>query len=319
MSEDAQVQLTTDEASLSKLSSINMKYFEDPFLHKLVTASEKKNLRRSPLVNRGYYTRVKGIRHAVKNFLDAIGSNEDNQIVNLGCGLDSFCFYIKSNQDYPTNRTVFFEIDHPEVTERKRKVIENDDLLKFLASTNYTLIGADLRDLTRVKQKLTDAGLRSDVPTLFISECVLIYMETSLSNSVLKFTQEIISDALMAVVVYEQTNPNDAFGRVMVKSMQLRKCPFLGIHEYPDFASQKKRYLEVLKFDSLSIGDMNHISDNFILVGEEKDRIAKLEIFDEFEEWRLMQNHYFIAVACKVKKQEDTAKFAKMMNCWDTD
>jgi len=32
----------------------------------------------------------------------------------------------------------------------------------------------------------------------------------------------------------------------------------------------------------------------------DRRRIEKLELFDEFEEWRLIQGHYFLAVAIKV-------------------
>lgn len=36
----------------------------------------------------------------------------------------------------------------------------------------------------------------------------------------------------------------------------------------------------------------------------ERNRIEKLEIFDEFEEWDLLQNHYCLCLGKKIKEQE---------------
>ena len=47
---------TADDAILSKLSCIRLKYYKDKFLEELF--SNKKNIRRSPIINRGYYVRV---------------------------------------------------------------------------------------------------------------------------------------------------------------------------------------------------------------------------------------------------------------------
>lgn len=41
---------------------------------------------------------------------------------------------------------------------------------------------------------------------------------------------------------YEMYNPNDRFGQLMVKNFDLRGCPLVGIHKYPDLANQHERY-----------------------------------------------------------------------------
>ncbi|PHJ22061.1 leucine carboxyl methyltransferase [Cystoisospora suis] len=43
---------------------------------------------------------------------------------------------------------------------------------------------------------------------------------------------------------------------------------------------------------------MNKIYDKFIPI-HDRNRIQRLELFDELEEWRLIQAHYSIAVAVK--------------------
>ena len=45
----------------------------------------------------------------------------------------------------------------------------------------------------------------------------------------------------------------------------------------------------------------------------EKSRIEKLEIFDEFEEWVLLQNHYCISVAKRYAESvADQAQVVKL-------
>ena len=43
-------------------------------------------------------------------------------------------------------------------------------------------------------------------------------------------------------VVYEQINPKDAFGQMMMKNLAKRGCPLLGIHD--DKQAQERRFLE---------------------------------------------------------------------------
>eukprot|EP00918_Siedleckia_nematoides_P071818 GHVU01156887.1.p1 GENE.GHVU01156887.1~~GHVU01156887.1.p1 ORF type:complete len:134 (+),score=33.98 GHVU01156887.1:184-585(+) len=57
------------------------------------------------------------------------------------------------------------------------------------------------------------------------------------------------------------------------------------------------RYLE-RGWDAVRLDDMNGIYD-FYLDQAEVQRIQRLELFDEMEEWRLLQGHYFILVAMK--------------------
>ncbi len=37
-------------------------------------------------------------------------------------------------------------------------------------------------------------------------------------------------------------NPNDRFGKLMVKNFDLRGCPLVGIHKYPNLEDQHLRY-----------------------------------------------------------------------------
>ena len=321
-SSDAAVQGTTEDASISKLSSSRLGYFEDAFLHFFVKRGE---YRRSPLVNRGYYSRVAGIRMVIRQFMECCeeAGFETCQVVSLGAGLDPTAFYIATSRELPNiaRNTHVFEVDYPEVVKKKAAIINHYEELKSVfppllpegeyRSDRYALLGADLRELDQLSERLSGACLRSNVPTLFLAECVLIYMDNKYSDAVLEWVaKKAVPNAFACIAVYEQTNPNDPFGRVMVENLKLRGCPLLGIAAYPTLQSHHRRYIDVAGFESVSIADMNDIYDNQIDKDEIK-RIAKLELFDEFEEWRLMQAHYFIAVACT-----RADKFDKMQCMW---
>lgn len=61
-SSDAAVQLTNDEASISKRSAARAGYFDDEHLRAFVN----KPVKRSALINRGYWIRVEAFRSTIK-------------------------------------------------------------------------------------------------------------------------------------------------------------------------------------------------------------------------------------------------------------
>jgi tRNA wybutosine-synthesizing protein 4 len=96
---------------------------------------------------------------------------------------------------------------------------------------------------------------------------------------------------------YEQIRPADPFGRTMVKNLEARGCPLLGIHAYPDLASQQARYTSRGWHVAASV-DMNAALTRIQQATPGlAQRLATIEIFDELEEWTLIQAHYCITVA----------------------
>merc|ERR1712019_77606 len=74
-------------------------------------------------------------------------------------------------------------------------------------------------------------------------------------------------------------------------------CPLLSIHEYPTIAAQRERFT-TRGWDDCKGADMNLIYSKF-LDQEDVERIQRLELMDEFEEWHLIQSHYFVLVATR--------------------
>jgi len=65
---------------------------------------------------------------------------------------------------------------------------------------------------------------------------------------------------------------------------------------------KKKRFTD-LGYTKLEALDMNQIH-TFLLNPAENQRNSRLEIFDELEEWYLIQSHYCIVVATQDKTDE---------------
>ena len=71
-------------------------------------------------------------------------------------------------------------------------VVKKDDI----HSNNYVLLSEDLRDMNSVGDKMLAAGLNKTLPTMFLTECVLVYMEPEKSREVIKWAGTNFSTAV---------------------------------------------------------------------------------------------------------------------------
>ncbi|SOV83203.1 leucine carboxyl methyltransferase, putative [Plasmodium sp. gorilla clade G3] len=295
------VQNTTYEAASSKLSAVQLGYYDDPFLKYFVKRIET----RSPLINRGYYARVAALRLYIELFFKSIDNKQNIQIVNIGSGLDTTFFWI--NQKY--HDVKYYEIDFYDLLKEKtyiiKKYAEMKNFLKYekdneekdedlINCVNYKMVPLDLNDSSSFEKILLSYNFDFNKPTIFICECVLIYLETESSDNLIKKLSELMKNT-SCIIVYEQVNPNTAFGKVMIDNFSHRGINLKSIYKYYNLQSQLERY-KSLGWVNVYINDMNEIYDYHINM-EEKKKIELIEMFDEFEEWRLLQNHYFILVA----------------------
>ncbi|KAI8878956.1 leucine carboxyl methyltransferase [Backusella circina FSU 941] len=302
---------TNDDATVSRLSAVKLGYFNDPFVHLFV----RQPVRRSPIINRGSFIRSYAIDTLVKQFLSLSSPNKKKQIVALGAGFDTRYFTIKAGLlgEYK-DPLCYYEVDFPEITMKKAMTIKKrkelnqyvDGPVKIerggmdLKSSNYCLIGGDLRDWNDIAKRLMDSGLDVDAPTLFLSECVLIYLAPQDSSTILQWITDTMTNTMFTL--YEQIKPDDAFGRMMLKNLSQRNIDLKGIHAFPDLEHQADRFKA---WDDAMAVDINTIHDKY-LNREEVARIGRLEILDEWEEWRLLSAHYCVAWAYKSRDMKDT-------------
>ncbi|BFZ01945.1 hypothetical protein BsWGS_04985 [Bradybaena similaris] len=298
------VQGTNDSSIVSKCSTASCGYFSDPFLHYFVS----KLSRRAPLIHRGYYIRAVAFDRLLKNFL-GLYEHSKKQIISLGCGFDSCYFRLKAAQSL--GNTVFCEIDFPELVKKKRLLIENtEDLWNLVEKTNerplsphielscsdYHLLGVDLTQLNTLEAALKMCGLDFECPTLLLSECVMTYMTRRCSTELVKWAAETFEEAIFGM--YEQMNPDDAFGLFMQNHFHSIGSPLKCINAFPSLDSQRQRFLTT-GWAWCEVLDMNTFY-YYHIPASERRRIESLETFDEYEELNLKYSHYFILTASTV-------------------
>ena len=97
-----------------------------------------------------------------------------------------------------------------------------------LHSPKYTLLPADLRQppLTTLAPLIISGTLDKSIPTIFISECVFVYMSPTTSDAVVQWFADTFD--IVGGLVYEMFGLNDAFGRVMRTNLMVQCLPFFS-------------------------------------------------------------------------------------------
>lgn len=64
------------------------------------------------MINRGYWVRFNIVDVMIRRFLDQ-HPNQPKQIINLGCGYDTFYFNLLQKEPYKNYKLDVFELDLP--------------------------------------------------------------------------------------------------------------------------------------------------------------------------------------------------------------
>ncbi|KAJ1665184.1 carboxy methyl transferase for protein phosphatase 2A, partial [Coemansia sp. RSA 25] len=264
--------------------------------------------RRAPLINRGTYCRFHGVQSTLCQFVQALAATSTTsggQIVVLGAGFDT-SYFILEKEGLSVGK--FFEIDFAEITAKKAAIIyRHPDLRGLLPqdtkvalggselhSSRYSLISGDLREFkTHVVPKLVERGFDPNEPTLFLSECVLIYLDPQHSDQIIDWVTQSVPNA--AMLTYEQIRPDDRFGQMMIDNLRARHIELRGLHAHPTLESTSQRFLS-RGWHSATAVDLADYHDRCIDESE-RARLAKLEFLDEWEEFTLLAQHYAFTFA----------------------
>jgi len=293
------VEGTNDFSIVSKLSAAKMGYFADEFLGEFV----EKPKNRAPLINWGYYIRNKSLELTFEKAVEHYSNrNEPFQVLSMGAGFDTTYFNVRKK--YEPSKMTFFEIDLPSNVERKTKLIRRSPKCsEYLSSSldenaiitdSYKLFACDLSDTVTLTKCLNKHNFDFNLPTIVLSECVITYMREQDSTKIIQYLSENLSNS--AFFVYEQIVPDDGFGAFMVKHFDKIGSPIHGILRYGTAAEQIDRYIAA-GWSECKLFTLSEVYYN--LSEEERSRLQALEMFDEFEEFMLKANHYFVLVATK--------------------
>ncbi|KAF4792745.1 tRNA wybutosine-synthesizing protein 4 [Turdus rufiventris] len=289
-----QVQGTGGSSAISKCSAAARGYIQDRFLRLLAG----RRRRRAPLIHRGYYIRARAVDHCVQDFLLKTQRLSRTQILSLGAGFDSLYFRLKDMG--LLHHTVVYEVDFPNVACQKATLIKGmKELSELVGDTggegkgaitfsgeDYKLLGVDLSDLSELERALEEAGLNNEIPTLFIAEVVLTYMENTRSDALIQWAAEHFPRACF--LMYEQVHPEDPFGHVMQQHFRQLNTALHSLAQYADCEAQQRRFLGKVSTSSsrgwteCSVMDMNEFF-TCCIPEDEQQRMQTLEPFDEYE------------------------------------
>uniref|UniRef100_A0A2R5LJE0 Leucine carboxyl methyltransferase 1 n=1 Tax=Ornithodoros turicata TaxID=34597 RepID=A0A2R5LJE0_9ACAR len=323
MTEEDPVIQTNVDASASKRDAVTKGYWSDPYIQHFIKSSERK----APEISRGYFARVQGVRTLLDKFLKAVGP--ECQIVNLGAGFDTL--FWRLTDDKAEFKTMV-EVDLPAVTTRKcyyirvrkplLKVVATEDTMNELLlqqhqrsgistpsfadddvklsssdfhTQRYHLVGCDLRELDVFEAKVVhESGLDLKLPTVFLAECVLVYMSIEESSALLSWITRNFTHAVL--INYDPVNMGDKFAEVMVENLKRRNCLLAGLQACSSLKSQEERILAT-GWNRCQIWNMTQVYHS--LPQSELQRVERLEPLDEQELLEQLLAHYCLCMAYK--------------------
>lgn len=177
-----------------------------------------------------------------------------------------------------------------------------------ITSPDYYLHAIDIRLLKPgLPASPLPAIIETTIPTLIISECCLIYLTPAEADAILTFfTTTFEPSHPLSIVLYEPIGSDDAFGKIMIQNLATRGIVLQTLKKYSTLSRQEER-LRMLGFKGgQAAGDVDWIWENWVGASE-KERLARLEMLDEVEEWRLLAQHYCVVWGWKNGEGEGTS------------
>lgn len=113
--------------------------------------------------------------------------------------------------------------------------------------------------------------------------------------SAMKKNSSLSSDSKCLWVSYDMITPGDAFGRVMCRNLQSAGHNVPGFTDYPSLEAQKQRFIDAGAAHAVSC-TMLH-AYHLLVSRDEQQRLHRLEMMDEIEEWELINSHYAVTIA----------------------
>lgn len=291
------VEDTNDDATTCKHLAVQLGYWSDPFIKFFCRDKAK----RSPDITRGYYTRYIGMQKCIDSFMEkTIGQSP--QIVSLGAGFDTLFWRLASchdNQDMP----VVFEVDLPSVTSRKCLSVKTKKALISLVerfgsatfsggelhSDRYHLLSCDVQNVSDMELRLVSSGLDKNRPTLFLCECLLVYIPSIFVKQLVGWIAKLFRTCQF--VSYGPVNLSDTFGEVMRHNLKRSGCDLMGA----DLCKSVDTQMELINtFQKRGVVAMDSVYKN--VPDSERRRVERLELLDELEPFYQLLAHYCITV-----------------------
>jgi len=313
--EDERIIGTNDYSIVSKRSVEKLYLSDEPeYLRPLVG----KFKRRAPLINRGYWLRMKAIEHVVRKFLELpLHGNTRKVVVNLGCGYDSLPFRMRWKFPRICQGVRFVDVDYPQLIEKKveilqtgpiynvqediaRKAFDDDyeerSLVVFHAGEEYFAIGCDLQQVDRLKNVFGQIFSEEEAMFLFVAEVSITYMPTAAADAILKWSGTFKNSRFCLLEQFLPDGSGHPFADTMLHHFG-KSAPLKSIQKYPSLRSQESRFADAGWLKSAARNLWSIWQDSTFLTDKERAALDLIEPFDEWEELALFAGHYFLLVA----------------------
>ncbi|KAJ4153285.1 hypothetical protein LMH87_009780 [Akanthomyces muscarius] len=307
---------TNSSSIVSKRSVERLYYPDEPHYFRYFV---KKFQRRAPLINRGYWLRLRAIDVIVHQFLSR--SAGQRVIINLGCGSDVLPWQSHVRYGDECRDALFIDIDYPDLMHKKRALVletpqlkellgpsfevsKSDKDLVLLKSEKYCQIGCDLRELEALRQVLDTLVDLSNCPVLFVAEVSVTYMDTESADNLLKWASSVGKAEfclLEQLLPYGRSHP---FAQTMLKHFDKLKTPPRSVGHYPTVGDQCERF-KSRGWSSVRIWDLwDAWCCGEFVNAQQRASLDDVEPFDEWEEFILFARHYFVLHASAAENLE---------------
>lgn len=332
---DEMTRFTAADSIACKCSAVETRYFRNSFLpvvKRRLERTGKKFARRSPIMHRGYYARMEGQMMAIERFLAATAEEPRRQVLFLGGGFDAISPQLlhdhaqsasaKSNYD----NLHIFEVDFMDIIQQKFEIYSTENsILKAifsplkLAEDNappaanpptlqpqrisnsifglgpLTLIAQDLRMGSELVQQLDRAGFDPSMPTLVITECVLVYLEADHTLQLIQSMHDYLRSGRSMWISYDMIKADDTYGKMMMQNLSRAGFSLPGFQNFLTLQAHEEKFQHSNWIHAKAI-DMLQFYHR-VIEREKIEKIQKLEILDEVEEWNMIMSHYSMTLA----------------------
>lgn len=228
----------------------------------------------------GTFVRTRAIDAELLRLVDSAASAV--QIVVLGAGFDTRWYRFFNSVD---GIGLYVEVDYQEVVDEKRKILSH-----LSSDPRYFIIPFDLLDdPAKLVEKLKEAGINFDRTVIFLAECCLMY----LPGKHIEHIFDTLHGPHAHFIIYEPLLLfDDRFSDQMISNFHYRHID-LESHRVASIEELEKRYKhwgwQVKLFMT-----MRQMADS--LDPQEMSLFKRHAALDEYEEWNLISDHYYLIV-----------------------
>lgn len=271
----------------------------------------KKFQRRSPTINRGYWTRMESIKQSTfKIIQNALSQEKKVVIINLGAGYDPLAFQYLDPQNPENSKHLgklsFVDVDYPDLNKIKTQMIDNSNELKEiigekipssiegveLKTKNYTVLSCDLKNIDLFLKQLRSLDLDSEnVTKIFIAEVSIAYMLPKFADPVISTTSKLPDSHFLCLEQLLPAGEYQGFGRTMLFHFSKLNSPLNSVSTYPTIPLQIERF-KSCGYPAAEATDLMGFWNS--LSKELRKRVEEIEAFDEMEEFIHFAQHYII-------------------------